>query len=63
MWLWRGTEIPEEWKEHPSYDYFTFTKLDAKDPASQELAETYWLNTKEGDIVEGKPVFNATLFR
>jgi len=22
IWLWRGTEIPEEWKEHQSYDYF-----------------------------------------
>jgi hypothetical protein len=30
---------------------------------NQKLAEEYWLNTKEGDVVEGKPVFNATLFR
>jgi len=35
VWLWRGTEVPEEWKEHPSYESFTFTKLDPKDPAHQ----------------------------
>jgi elongation factor 1-gamma len=63
FWLWRGTEIPEEWKGHPSYDYFTFTKLDAHDVVNQKLAEEYWLNTKQGDVVEGKPVYHATLLR
>ena len=28
VWLWRGTEIPNEWIEHNSYDYFKFKKLD-----------------------------------
>jgi hypothetical protein len=27
------------------------------------LAEEYWLNTKQGDVVEGKPVYHATLLR
>lgn len=37
--MWRGTEIPMEWKEHQSYDYFTFTKMDPKNEADQKLAE------------------------
>lgn len=63
VWMWRGTEIPMEWKEHQSYDYFTFTKMDPKNEADQKLAEEYWLNLKEGDIVEGKPVFDADWFK
>lgn len=39
VWMWRGLEIPSEWKEHQSYDYFTFTKMDPKKEADQALAE------------------------
>jgi len=63
VWLWKGTEIPEEWKEHQSYDYFTFNKLDPKDPAVQALATEYWLTLTEGSLVEGKPVFDAKWFK
>jgi hypothetical protein len=52
-----------EWKEHQSYDYFTFTKLDQKNEADQKLAEEYWLNQNEGQIVEGKPVYDVTWFK
>ena len=24
VWLWRGTEIPEEWREHQSFEYHNF---------------------------------------
>jgi len=24
VWLWRGNEIPEEWKEHQSFEYHNF---------------------------------------
>jgi elongation factor 1-gamma len=63
LWMWRGTEIPMEWKEHQSYDYFTFTKLDQRNEADQKLAEEYWLNQNEGQIVEGKPVYDVTWFK
>ena len=23
-WMWRGTEIPGEWKEHQSFEYHNF---------------------------------------
>ena len=47
IWMWRGTEIPMEWKEHPSYDYFTFEKLDQKNPEVQNETAQYWLNLNQ----------------
>lgn len=29
VWLWRGDGIPEEMKEHISFEYYTFTRLDS----------------------------------
>ncbi len=63
VWLWRGTEIPEEWKEHQSYDYFQFTKLNPKDEKDQKLCTEYWLNLDETTQVEGRPVFDAKWFK
>jgi hypothetical protein len=40
--MWRGTDIPEELKEHDSYEYITFKKLD-KD-ADRKFIEEFWLN-------------------
>jgi len=37
IFMWRGTEIPEAWKEHNSYEFFTFTRLDENDPTVQKL--------------------------
>jgi elongation factor 1-gamma len=62
VWMWRGTEIPNEWKDSPSYDYFTFNKLNPKDEADQKLIVEYWLNRNEGQKVEGKDVFDAVWF-
>ena len=63
VWMWRGTEIPTEWKEHGSYDYFTFQKLDPRDEAVQALTHDYWLNLNEGQVVEGRPVYDAKWFK
>ena len=61
--MWRGTEIPEAWKEHNTYEYFTFTKLDENDPAVQKLTAEYWLGLKETDIVEGRMAFDAKMYK
>ena len=37
--------------------------MDPTKEADQTLAEDYWLNTAEGSIVEGKPVFDADWFK
>lgn len=39
VFMWRGTEIPQEWKDHQSFEYFTFKKLDPTNEADQKLAE------------------------
>lgn len=61
-WLWRGTEIPEEWKEHNAYDYFKFKRLDHTSEADRKMIEESWLNVNEGQF-EGKPVFEAKWFK
>jgi elongation factor 1-gamma len=63
IFMWRGTEIPEAWKEHNTYEYFTFTKLDENDPAVQKLTAEYWLGLNETDTVEGRKVFDAKMYK
>ena len=46
-----NTALPLTVSKHQSYDYFAFTKMDPKNKADQKLAEEYWLNLKEGEIV------------
>ena len=48
MWLWRGTEIPEEMKEHQSYESYKFTKLDHNKEEDRKLLEDYWTHIQEG---------------
>lgn len=62
VWLWRGTEIPEEWKEHNSYEYFRFKKLDHTNEEDRKLLEDYWCNLDEG-LVEGRPIYEAKWFK
>lgn len=42
VWLMRGQEIPFELKDHPSFEYHTFRKLDAV--TDKALIEDYWCN-------------------
>eukprot|EP00828_Plagiopyla_frontata_P014490 TRINITY_DN18_c0_g1_i2.p1 TRINITY_DN18_c0_g1~~TRINITY_DN18_c0_g1_i2.p1 ORF type:complete len:355 (-),score=72.93 TRINITY_DN18_c0_g1_i2:75-1139(-) len=45
VWLWRGTDIPQEMKEAPSFEFHTVKKLDIKkNPDHLKLLEQYWLN-------------------
>ena len=37
--------------------------MDPKNEADQKLAEEYWLNQSEGQLVEGKPVYDVTWFK
>lgn len=45
VWMWRGTEIPQEIKEHDSYEYITFKRLDPKNENDRKFIEEFWLNT------------------
>jgi elongation factor 1-gamma len=44
VWMWKGTEIPEEVKEHDNFPYLTIRRLDEKNEADRQLVEDYWLN-------------------
>lgn len=46
-WLWRGTDIPAEMKDHASYEYHQFVKIDKNNEADRKRFEEYWLNQEE----------------
>ncbi|CAD8049986.1 unnamed protein product [Paramecium sonneborni] len=48
-WIWRGTEIPQYLKDHPTFEYLQLTKLDASKPEDRVLFEEYWLNQTEDE--------------
>jgi len=63
VWMWRGTEIPEEVKEHESYEYMTIKKLDPTQEADRKLIEDYWLHIAPGDVVDGMPVAEVVYYK
>ncbi len=44
VWMWRGTDIPAEIKDHDSFPYTTIRKLDHTVDADRQLVNDYWLN-------------------
>jgi elongation factor 1-gamma len=63
VWMWRGTDIPEEVKNHDSFPYMDIKKLDPSKPEDRKLVEDYWLNLKEGDMVDVLPVAELVTFK
>ncbi len=45
IWMWRGTEIPEQIKSHDSYDYSDYKPLNVNSAEDRELILSFWLNT------------------
>lgn len=50
-------------KDHPSYEYNQFTRLDATKAEDRKVVEEYWTNLSEGDVVEGLKVKDAKYFK
>jgi len=50
LWLFRGTELPEELWDNPDAEHHTWTKADTT--TQRKLIETYW--SWQGDFGEGK---------
>jgi elongation factor 1-gamma len=44
LWMWKGTDIPEEVREHDNFAYMTMKKLDSASEADRKMVEDYWLN-------------------
>jgi elongation factor 1-gamma len=64
LWVWRGTEIPNEIKEHDSYDFHKFTKLDHTKEEDRKKVEEYWAGLNEDeDIVDGLTVRTCRWFK
>lgn len=63
LWMWRGTDIAEEVKEHDNFPYMTIRKLDHTKPEDKTLIEEYWLNVEPGQVVDGMPVAEVVYFK
>ena len=62
LWLWRGTEIPEEIKENEYFEYLKVKKLNNENVDDKKLVEEYWTKCNKGDKVDGKKVEEITYF-
>jgi len=59
-WLFRGSEIPFEMKDHPSFEFHTWTPIKLTDPKAKKLLEDYWC---AGETVNGKPIVDSKVFK
>ena len=53
VWVWRGTEHPQELKDVPNYEYHTYERLDPTKEDHRRIVESFWMGLEEGKIVEG----------
>ncbi|EEA06783.1 eukaryotic translation elongation factor 1 gamma, putative [Cryptosporidium muris RN66] len=60
IFLFRGQDVPEEMRSHPSFDYHSFSKLDFQDPEDQKLIEDYLCNDDE---VEGLKIHDCKVWK
>ena len=54
VWMWRGTDIPNEMKEHDNFPYMTIKKLDINKPEDKQMVNDYWTKVNETDQVDGR---------
>ena len=41
--MWNGKDIAQEWKEHPSFDYHEFARLEMTNENDKIIIKDYWL--------------------
>lgn len=63
VWLWRGVDMPAEMKEHPSYEYHQYTRLDIKNEGHFALVRDFWTQFEEEQNVDGLKVRHAVYFK
>eukprot|EP00742_Colponemidia_sp_Colp-10_P000397 GILJ01000435.1.p1 GENE.GILJ01000435.1~~GILJ01000435.1.p1 ORF type:complete len:438 (+),score=108.38 GILJ01000435.1:184-1314(+) len=59
-WLFRGQEIPFEMKDHPSFEYYNFRRVDLSSAADKKLVEDYWCSEEE---VRGKKYRETKIYK
>ena len=62
VWMWRGTDIPNEMKEHDNFPYMTIRKLDISKEEDKQLVNDYWTKVNETDEVEGRLAADVEYF-
>jgi len=60
VWMFRGQDIPAEMKEHPSFDYYTFTRLDHSKSEDKKRITNYWCSL---DSIDGVPIFDRKVWK
>jgi elongation factor 1-gamma len=63
VWVWRGTEAPQEIKDLDSYDYHVWRKLDLSKADDKALVSDYWTHLADGEKVEGLKIQTAKYFK
>jgi len=60
VWMFRGQSIPEEMREHPSFDYYTFKQLSHNKPEDRKRITDYWCSLEN---VDGLPVVDRKVWK
>eukprot|EP00922_Rhytidocystis_sp_ex-Travisia-forbesii_P027187 GHVS01039873.1.p1 GENE.GHVS01039873.1~~GHVS01039873.1.p1 ORF type:complete len:385 (+),score=56.89 GHVS01039873.1:147-1301(+) len=60
VWVIRGSELPQEIKEHVQFESHSFTKLDSADPKHRKLIEAYWC---DNDTVEERSIADSKVWK
>ncbi|PFH37632.1 putative elongation factor 1-gamma [Besnoitia besnoiti] len=60
IWLFRGQDVPSLMKDHPSYEYHTWRKLDADNEKDRKMVADYWCACEE---IEGRPIADSKVWK
>jgi len=64
VWLWKSDDVHPVMKEHNSYEYYFFNRLDLKKPEDQAKLKEFWLNLAEDESkVEGQTARVVKIFK
>ncbi|KRW98880.1 Translation elongation factor EF1B, gamma chain, conserved [Pseudocohnilembus persalinus] len=54
VWVWKGLEIPEQFKKLPEFEYYSWKKLDHNKQEDKNLLEEFWTNMEyDKSVVQG----------
>jgi len=62
VWLFRGKEIPQEMKDHPTFEYYDRRELSIDEEADRKLITEFW-TAKVGEKVKGLTVQECKMFK
>ncbi|EPR56949.1 putative elongation factor 1-gamma [Toxoplasma gondii TgCatPRC2] len=60
VWLFRGQDVPSLMKDHPSYEYHTWQKLDVASAKDKQLVADFWCAC---DDIQGRPIADSKVWK